>query len=88
LNPPKGEGVQVSPIWEGLETLRFQVPFPKTSNQTHGKGTSSIPFLHTKHSPRFGFRRGGRVGERIEVGFWQGRQHGLLKGQRKKCIGK
>ena len=29
LNPPKEEGVQVPPIWEGLETLRFQVPFPK-----------------------------------------------------------
>ena len=57
LNPPKGEGVQVPPIWEELETLRFQVPFPKTSNQTYEKGTwnlkvsNSIPFLHTKHSP-------------------------------------
>ena len=44
LKPSKGEGIQVPPpIWEGLETLkehlRFQVPFPKTSNQTYGKGT-------------------------------------------------
>ena len=43
LNPPKGEGVQVSPIWKGLETLRFQVPFPKTSNQTHVKRIQ-VPF--------------------------------------------
>ena len=41
LNPLKGEGVQVPPIWEGFETLRFQIPFSKTSNQTYEK---EIPF--------------------------------------------
>ena len=46
MKPSKEEEVQVPPIWEGLETLKFQIPFPKSSNQIHG---NFIPLLNTKH---------------------------------------